>query len=256
MRRPASPTLPRDGRADFVRLFHTFSFWRDYFLHRPTWPTLPRDGRLPFVLHSFTHALVLADLVSAQAAARNLCRNGRPQSLVVHFTHICALEKIIPAQAKLGNFTRNRRFPILRSFYTCFCPAENISLRRPTSPTLPGNGRPQLLVRPFHTFLLWNKFFLRRASPSTLPGGGRSHVVHSFYSCFSSGGARFCTGRARQLDPVTAILPLIHSFLHVFVLAKTFSRQSNPETLTGGGRLSPPLPPRCRSICSSDPLFP
>ena len=173
-------------------------------MRRLTWPTLRRDGRSPFVLHSFTHPLVLAGLLSAQAAARHLCRKrASPITRRPFHTHLC-----------------------LGKNYFCTGQAQGL-YPESAVPNCPLISH-MVLARPFHTFLLWKKFFLHRASPSTLPGGGRSHVVHSFYTCFSSGGARFCTGRARQLDPVTAILPLIHSFLHVFVLAKTFSRQSNP----------------------------
>ena len=200
MRRPASPTLPRDGRADFVRLFHTFSFWRDYFLHRPTWPTLPRDGRLPFVLHSFTHALVLADLVSAQAAARNLCRNGRPQSLVVHFTHICALEKLF--------------------------------LHRPSSGTLPGIGGSPFSAHFTHVFVPPKTFRCagqpRRLYPATaVPNCSSVHFTR-----FCSGKNFSCTGQARQLYPAGAVpTSSIHS-THVFLLAGLVSAQAELVNLT------------------------
>ena len=235
MRRPASPTLPRDGRADFLRSFYTrfhsggtpscagqpgqlypvtavscLSFihlhmlrsWRVYFLHRPRPETYARNGR-PITRRPF-HTFVLRKKLFLHRPSSGTLPGMGGSQLSVHFSHVA------------------------RPFISHVFALENFFLHRARPSTLPGGGRPQLLVRPFHTFLLWKNFFLHRASPSTLPGGGRSHVVHSFYTCFSSGGARFCTGRARQLHPVTAILPLIHSFLHVFVLAKTFSRQSNP----------------------------
>ena len=137
------------------------------------------------------------------------------QSLVVHFTHLC--------------FGKNY-----------FCTGQTQGLYPESAvPNCPFISH-MLPVCPFHTFLLWKNFFLHRASPSTLPGGGRSHVVHSFYTSFSSGGAHFCTGRARQLHPVTAILPLIHSFISPrFCSGENFFSPEQPINLNRWGSFVP-----------------
>ena len=163
-------------------------------MRRLIWPTLRRDGRSPFVLHSFTHALVLAGLLSAQAAARHLCRKRAPpitrrpfhtfvpwkklflhrpssgtlpgiggSQLSAHFRHVArpsishvfALEKFFHAQGKPVNFTRRRPFP----------------------------RRPFILLM----FFFWRNSFLHRRSSSTLPRDGHP-PAHSFIS------PRFCFG--------------------------------------------------------------
>ena len=204
MRRLTSAILPRDGRADFLRSFYTR-------FHSGGTPSC--SGQ-PGQLYPVTAVSCLSFI------HLHMLRSWR-----VYFLH----------RPRPETCAGNGRPITRRPFHTHLCFGKNYFCTGQTQGLYPESAVPNcpfishmLLIRPFHTFLPWEKFFLYRASPSTLPGGCRSHVFHSFYTCFSSGGARFCTGRARRLYPVTAILPLIHSFLHVFVLAKTFSRQSNP----------------------------
>ena len=194
MRRPILQTLPRDGRADFLRSFYTrfqsggtafcagqpdqlypvtavscLSFihlhmlrsWRVYFLHRPRPETYVRNGR-PITRRPF-HTFVLRKKLFLHRPNSGTLPGIGGSQLSVHFTHVArlsishvfALEKIFSTQGQPVNFTRRRPFP----------------------------RRPFIL----HIFFFWRGSFLHRPSSSTAPRDGHP-PAHSFIT------PRFCSG--------------------------------------------------------------
>ena len=122
MRRPILQTLPRDGRADFLRSFYTrfhsggtafcagqpdqlypvtavscLSFihlhmlrsWRVYFLHRPRPETYARNGR-PITRRPF-HTFVLRKKLFLHRPSSGTLPGIGGSQLSVHFTHVARL---------------------------------------------------------------------------------------------------------------------------------------------------------------------
>ena len=254
MRRPILQTLPRDGRADFLRSFYTRSHsggtafcagqpdqlypvtavsclffihlhmlwsWRVYFLHRPRPETCAGNGR-PITRRPF-HTFVLRKKLFLHRPNSGTLPGIGGSQLSAHFTHgarpsishVFALENFFPAQGQPVNFTRRRPFP----------------------------RRPFIL----HIFFFWRGSFLHRPSSSTAPRDGHP-PAHSFISPrFCSGENFFSPEQPINFNRWGSFVPAAPSTLPLHLLFR-----STLSTTTYVSSAHHPFRPTCLRFASGD----